>query len=347
MVKSTDFDRKRCYLRWLRMLARSQGRLPLSFYLSGLQNGSEQIGGGGFSDVFVGKYRSQQVCLKVLRVFQSEGHKERVIKEFCKEALMWRQLTHPNVLPFLGVTETLFPGKFCLVSPLMKHGNVMSFLEANPAHDRLSFILDIANGLHYLHSFSPPIVHGDVRGANILVQDNLACCLADFGLALFSGSQSLTATASNTSSKGTIRWCAPEVFFPKEFIGAPKEKRDVYAFGCTIIEIYTSKPPFANIPTDPWVILEVHEGRRPLQPPCHILPWELWSLVNQCWVQQPTERLSMKEVRFDLNLTGLPDALGRKLPNPPPFRSTGWYFWNVVKRLSFAGNHKLALLFFF
>ncbi|KAH8796241.1 kinase-like domain-containing protein, partial [Flagelloscypha sp. PMI_526] len=246
-------------------------------------------------DVFAGKLRSQRLCLKVLRIYQSEGHKERVIKEFCKEALVWRQLRHPNVLPFLGVTETLFPKRFCLVSPFMKHGNVMSFLETRPTHNRLPCVLDIAKGLDYLHSFSPPIVHGDVRGANILVQDDLSCCLADFGLSLVADGR-LTTTSSNTMRKGSPRWGAPEVFFPESFPDAPKEKRDVYAFACTIIELHTGMPPFANISTDFRVMLEIQEGRRPVRPPAHLLPTDLWNLVDRCWSQEPSERLSMREV---------------------------------------------------
>ncbi|KAH8832256.1 kinase-like domain-containing protein [Flagelloscypha sp. PMI_526] len=294
MDSSSNIGRKAYCLRWLRKLARVQGRLPLSFYLSNLQNEPEQVGGGGFSDVFVGKLGSQRVCLKVLRIYQGKGHKERVIKEFCKEALIWRQLKHSNVLPFLGVTETLFPRNFCLVSPFMNNGNVMSFLEVNPTHNRLSFVWDIASGIDYLHSFSPPVIHGDVRGANILVQDNLSCCLADFGLALVSDSQ-LPTTSSNTALKGCPRWGAPEVFFPEMFQNAAKEKRDVYAFACTIIEMHTGKPPFAEIPTDFRVMLEIQQGRRPLQPPHHLLTSDLWNLVNRCWSQEPSERLSMGE----------------------------------------------------
>ncbi|KAH8832261.1 kinase-like domain-containing protein [Flagelloscypha sp. PMI_526] len=237
MDKSPDAGHKRRCLRWLRKLAKSQGRLPLSFYLDNLNIESDQIGGGGFSDIFVGRFGGEQVCLKVLRIFQSNGHKERVIKRFCHEALVWRQLQHPNVLPFLGVTETLFPGKFSLVSPFMKNGNVASFLEANSSHDRLTVVMDIANGLDYLHSFSPPIVHGDLRGSNVLVRDDLTCCIADFGLAMVSDSQPLTTTSSDTSPKGSTRWTAPEVFSPKSFPHAAKEKRDVFAFACTIVEV--------------------------------------------------------------------------------------------------------------
>ena len=53
-----------------------------------------------------------------------------------REALVWKQLDHPNVLPFLGVNEKLFAPSFCLISPWHSHGNLMVYLEKHPGHDR-------------------------------------------------------------------------------------------------------------------------------------------------------------------------------------------------------------------
>ncbi|KAJ7132597.1 kinase-like domain-containing protein, partial [Mycena epipterygia] len=97
---------------------------------------------------------------------------------FCKEALWWARLDHPNILPFLGVNEEMFHPSFCLISPWMDNGNVMSFLEKNGGFDRSKAALDVARGMQYIHELDPPIVHGDIRGANILVTDDLRCCLA-------------------------------------------------------------------------------------------------------------------------------------------------------------------------
>ncbi|KAH8796244.1 kinase-like domain-containing protein [Flagelloscypha sp. PMI_526] len=212
--------------------------------------------------IYTGIFGAKPVCFKVLRIFQGTERRQRVLKEFCHETLVWRQLQHPNVLPFLG------------------HGNVLSYLTANPSHDRLSFVLDIVNGLNYLHTFTPPIIHGDIRCSNVLVQENLTCCLADFGLALVSESQPLT-TSSGTAPKGSIRWCAPEVFSPSSFPSAAQEKRDIYAFACTVLEMYTGKPPFAHIATEYQVMLEIYEARRPLPPPGRLLPPELFTMIER------------------------------------------------------------------
>ncbi|KAK0222967.1 kinase-like domain-containing protein, partial [Armillaria nabsnona] len=153
-----------------------------------------------------------------------------------------RNLKHPNVLPFLGVSTELFAPSFCLISPWMENGNIMSFLATNPGHDRL--VSEVASGMAYLHSLNPPIVHADIRGENILVTDDYRCCLADFGLAL---TVETLAPGSSALMNGSLRWLAPEALdiqlFDHEYVAA----RDVYAFGCTVIEIYSGKPPFSHI----------------------------------------------------------------------------------------------------
>ncbi len=63
-----------------------------------------------------------------------------LLQEFCQEALVWRQLRHPNVLPFLGISKELFTPRYCLISPWMVNGDVMSYLEAHPDHDRLTSV---------------------------------------------------------------------------------------------------------------------------------------------------------------------------------------------------------------
>ncbi|KAF9068854.1 kinase-like domain-containing protein, partial [Rhodocollybia butyracea] len=156
-------------------------------------------------------------------------------KQFHHEALVWRQLRHPNVLPLLGINPDLFYPSFCLISPWMANGDVITYLKKNPVDDVYSILSDIAAGICYLHSQDPPIVHGDIRGANILVHDDLRCCLADFGLTVIN-SESRAWTNATSSQKGAIRWLAPEYFFSDTSPKVPNTSRDMYAFGCTIFE---------------------------------------------------------------------------------------------------------------
>lgn len=68
---------------------------------------------------------------------------------------------------------------------------------------------------------------------NILVSDDLRCCLADFGLSGLIQSQ----ISSSVGQQGTFRWMAPEIFAPDAFPACEPEARDIYALGCTILEV--------------------------------------------------------------------------------------------------------------
>ncbi|KAK0491271.1 hypothetical protein IW261DRAFT_1436717 [Armillaria novae-zelandiae] len=136
-VTCSDGYRTSC-MKCLQALNKARNIVPSSFSSREVtREGTNPIGGGGFSDIWLGRLHDTRVCLKVLRIFVSGETQERIFKDFCREALVWRQLRHPNILPFLGVSEELFAPSYCLISPWMANGNIIHYLEAHPGHDRL------------------------------------------------------------------------------------------------------------------------------------------------------------------------------------------------------------------
>jgi serine/threonine protein kinase len=107
----------------------------------------------------------------------TEGH----FQEFSSEAVTWRQLSHPNVLPFYGVFKLeRNPPRVCLACPWMENGNLERFLaDRAPNTDCVPLVcnklkvrhgihyewfaqsLDVALGLEYLHGEG--IIHGDLK----------------------------------------------------------------------------------------------------------------------------------------------------------------------------------------
>ncbi|KAJ3812439.1 kinase-like domain-containing protein, partial [Lentinula lateritia] len=158
---------------------------------------------------------------------------------------------------------------------------------------------EIAAGLAYLHSGTPPIIHGDIRGvcvvnfcANILVTDDFHCCLADFGLALVTAdSRSWSTATTSTGLKGAIRWMAPELIIQGLVEEHPHHtSRDIYAFGCTVVEILTLKVPFHDQRTDAAVIYSLMLGERPARPKDVWCPDTIWDLTTRCWTESPVLR---------------------------------------------------------
>ncbi|KAJ7577245.1 kinase-like domain-containing protein, partial [Mycena floridula] len=267
---------------------------------------------GTFGDIYRSRYKGEFVALKRLRMFRDsdKGKIYRVCLNFCREAQTWYRLQHQYILPFYGVDAENFPRQPCMVSPWMANGTVMDFLEKRPKFnvDKLVsgfyMLYEIAQGIAYLHSQG--VVHGDIKGANILIDDGWHPRLADFGLTILVDA---TRQNSTTDHGGTIRYTAPELLDPSQF-GMTKYQRtaesDMYAFACLCIEaslffctcnfstqlffkLYTHKPPFDEVPERD-IILKVPKGKRPSRPTVPPMTDELWKLVDACWHQRPSMR---------------------------------------------------------
>ncbi|KAK7046642.1 kinase-like domain-containing protein [Favolaschia claudopus] len=265
--------------------AREKLLLPASLYLEGVNDHDEHpTYHGGFGDVFQASYQNKVVALKRIRVFTANPTANRRHRRgVYKEALLWQGLRHQFILPLLGIDRTTFAPAFCLVSPWMKHGTVLKYLKDRGRGDVDRLLLEIALGLEYLHSVS--VVHGDLRGSNILISDEGNACLSDFGLAtMIPDTDSSTGMLSSSSNHaGSIRWFAPELIRPTSF-GLQRFLRttasDVYAYALVCIELYTGEPPFSQL-KDPTVLLGVIDGMRPERPPS--MSTAFFELVTSAW----------------------------------------------------------------
>lgn len=175
----------------------------------------------------------------------------------------------------------------------MRNGTILQFLEVNPNADRLSLLTQCALGLSYLHNHEPALIHGDIKGENILIDDYEQARLSDFGLITISETRLFNTTHRPGEGSGTIMWMAPELFKG----GALRSRTsDVYAFGMTIVEVYMGKPPLSsgNFTNEGQVLLAIVNGFRPKRIEVTTsgctLPDELWNMATCCWDQDPKHR---------------------------------------------------------
>jgi len=102
-----------------------------------------------------GEYEGCAVAIKRLRV--NDGDQDRTFKvssihllarchysgfdqRLCREIIGWKYLLHPNILPLKGVSVTLNPSSFCVLSEWMPDGNVMEYAKSNPEANRLRLV---------------------------------------------------------------------------------------------------------------------------------------------------------------------------------------------------------------
>jgi len=105
----------------------------------------------------------------------------------------------------------------------------------------LLMLMDVCGALRYLHGQSPSIVHGDLKGRNVLVEkwaERPHCKLIDFGLSRFK-------TRHTKALGGTLRWMAPEVIAQPSATVA--SSADVFSFGRLIYLVMTGKMPLFNL----------------------------------------------------------------------------------------------------
>ncbi|KAG8902176.1 hypothetical protein FRC00_000985 [Tulasnella sp. 408] len=179
---------------------------------------------GGFGDVLEGTHSViGRVALKRLR----NSSERAVIRRFEREAAVWSGLRHVHVLKLLGTLHK--NGEFYLVSPFQINGSLMRFVANHPQVNRIKLLREAADGLTYLHE--QKIIHGDIKGDNILISNLRTALVCDFGLSKMGDSK----TSTGMKGAGSSFWMSPEVLLeqPKSF------KSDVYSFGMTIAEVST------------------------------------------------------------------------------------------------------------
>ncbi|KAJ6527617.1 kinase-like domain-containing protein [Mycena vulgaris] len=264
---------------------------------------NRQIGRGEFADIFRGKYKEQDIALKRLRVYKQEPNEMlEFSKSLLQEVLTWVHLKHIYVLPFLGLDKQSFEDyPPCIITPYMRNGTMKDFVKKQNGTlpdrrvDRLLF--ETAQGLAYLHSQN--MVHGNLRGGNVLIDSGERAQLANFGLAIVTDA---TLGTTSTTQRGSCRWMAPELLnYHDEF--KRTKACDVYAFACLCIEIYTGGRPFWNIKPDAAVAIQILEQKRPprpssLGPPdgTRAMSDGLWAIVGACWAHEPSDRPDMNKV---------------------------------------------------
>lgn len=249
---------------------------------------------GGFGDIYYGTLlNGSTVAIKAVRPCdQGELSAGKYQKRAARELYAWSKCNHPNVARLLGLAK--FRGRLAMISDWAENGSLLFYLTKNPSANRCSLSTSICKGLAYLHDNE--IVHGDLKGANVLVTGDGTPMLTDFGNAsLTESTVAFTATIASFS----LRWTAPEILKETSPLSTAS---DVYALGMTILETLTGEVPFSDAKDRTIYIAVVQKKKIPRRPEDQIPSQSvcgnmLWTLLMSCWAQKPQLRPSAAQVR--------------------------------------------------
>ncbi|KAK3189994.1 hypothetical protein Dsin_029555 [Dipteronia sinensis] len=262
----------------------------------------ELIGCGAFGRVYMGMNldSGELLAVKQVSIAANSASREKTqahIRELEEEVKLLKNLKHPNIVRYLGTARE--DESLNILLEFVPGGSISSLLGkfgSFPESVIRMYTKQLLLGLDYLHMNG--IMHRDIKGANILV-DNKGCIkLADFGaskkvveLATINGAKSM---------KGTPYWMAPEVILQT----GHSFSADIWSVGCTVIEMATGKPPWSQQYQE--VAALFHIGTTKSHPPIpDHLSSEAKDFLLKCLQKEPNLRSTASDLLQHPFVTGI------------------------------------------
>ena len=211
------------------------------------------IGEGSFGSVYLALHAVtgelmavKQVELpNVTRGTEGDKKKNTMITALKQEIDLLQGLQHPHIVQYLGTSSD--EDHLNIFLEYVPGGSIAGMLKQyNTFQEPLirNFTRQILEGLCYLHARN--IIHRDIKGANILVDNRGMVKISDFGVSKktnFNGMNS--APGTRTSLQGSVFWMAPEVVRQS----GQSLQSDIWSVGCLIVEMFTGSRPFPSMTT--------------------------------------------------------------------------------------------------
>uniref|UniRef100_A0A5B7A535 Protein kinase domain-containing protein n=1 Tax=Davidia involucrata TaxID=16924 RepID=A0A5B7A535_DAVIN len=244
-VKGSDYLAKSSQLSWWshhnkNRFASASGipRYSYKDIQKATENFTTILGQGSFGPVYKATIPAGGVvAVKVLASNSKQGE-----KEFQTEVSLLGRLHHRNLVNLVGYCVD--KGQHMLIYEFMSNGSLANLLYSEEEQifsweERLQIALDISHGIEYLHDGAvPPVIHRDLKSANILLDQSMRAKVADFGL-----SKEEVFDGRNSGLKGTYGYIDPMYISTNKFT----MKSDIYSFGIILFELITAIHPHQNL----------------------------------------------------------------------------------------------------
>ncbi|KAJ2635270.1 mitogen-activated protein kinase kinase kinase [Coemansia sp. RSA 1286] len=216
---------------------------------------------------------------------------EEAVGMMYTEVELLKDLDHENIVQLLGFE--IAGGVMSMFLEYVPGGTVQSLVQQHgplPESVVHSFLRQILAGLAYLHERG--ILHRDIKGANILVDETGTCKISDFGISRRTDHSSLVALlrgSSMSSSQGkiigTVPFMAPEVARGARYT----EAADIWSLGCVVVQMWSGRPPWDEL-QEPQVFFKLGRGKAPPVP--DDLTEDGLDFCKKCFAAVPEQRLA-------------------------------------------------------
>ena len=212
------------------------------------------IGQGSFGSVFLALHAvtGELMAVKQVEVPSNSNsnldkRKESMVAALKREIDLLRDLQHDNIVQYLGSSSD--DEHFNIFLEYVPGGSVAAMLNSyGQLQEPLirNFVRQILTGLSYLHGRD--IIHRDIKGANVLVDNKGNIKISDFGISKRVEASALLQPQKNgghmhrPSLQGSVFWMAPEVVKQTSYT----RKADIWSLGCLIVEMFTGTHPYPN-----------------------------------------------------------------------------------------------------
>ncbi|KAI9836738.1 MAG: ATP binding [Sclerophora amabilis] len=211
------------------------------------------IGQGSFGSVYLALHAitGELMAVKQVEMPSSEGSqvdnkKKGMVDALKREIGLLRELQHPNIVQYLGSSSD--DEHLNIFLEYVPGGSVAAMLnQYGPLREPLirNFVRQILTGLAYLHGRE--IIHRDIKGANVLVDNKGGIKISDFGISKRVEASSLLNSGGaghnhRPSLQGSVFWMAPEVVKQTSYT----RKADIWSLGCLVVEMFTGNHPYPD-----------------------------------------------------------------------------------------------------
>jgi len=197
------------------------------------------LGHGSLGSVFkaLDQRTGQMIAVKEVKIDQMDEHDVKFRLALENEVSICQDLKHPHIVRYLG--HDYLDSRLYIYLEYMAGGSMAQVLsQFGKLDDSLIAVYTrgLLEGLEYLHTREPPVLHRDIKGANILVGLDCKVKFSDFGCS------KRTTDSMSVSMRGSIPWMAPEVIKQTGY----GRMADIWSFGCVLIEMGTAKHPWGH-----------------------------------------------------------------------------------------------------